>query len=578
MIVHYMKWGIIKIMYILGIGGYYHDSSACLIKDGEIIAAAEEERFNRIKHSKGFPAQAVDYCLSTAGIGLDEVSHIGYYWNPWLWLKSRLAYRAKTFLRSPFYSAADIFNIAYNGFLPLLELKAFNQGKAKIHLVNHHLAHAASAFFVSPYDEALILSMDFFGENTTTYVAHGKANNIRSIQEIKYPHSLGALYSSITQYLGFEVDEGEYKVMGLASYGQPRFYNDMKKLVTILPNGAFRLNMSYFNYQITGWSKTKYVSNKFIELFGPSREPGSSISQKHMDLAASLQKLLEELVFHLLENIYKSHKLDSLCIAGGVGLNCALNGKLLNLSPFKNIFIQPAAGDSGCSLGAAYYIYNNVLHNKRGQSQESVFYGPEFSDEEIKAELEQNKLTYERHNNIEKKTAELLSKDKIIGWFQGRMEWGPRALGNRCILANPSTAEMKDLVNRVVKRREEFRPFAPSVLEEEASDYFEISDPSPFMMFIYKVKEEVKNKIPAITHIDGTARVQTVNKNISPRYWKLISEFKKITGIPMVLNTSFNLRGEPIVCTPRDAIRTFYSSGIDYLALGNYLVGKESDG
>jgi carbamoyltransferase len=561
-------------MYILGIGGYYHDASACLIKDGAIVAAAEEERFNRIKHSKGLPYQAIDFCLEKAKISLDQIDEIGFYWNPWLWLRSRLLYRAKMFFRAPFSSIADIINVGYTGFLPLLELQKLKSPRTKLRLINHHLAHSASAFFVSPFERAGVLSMDFFGEETTTYSAIGSGNNLNRIKEIKYPHSLGALYASITQYLGFEVDEGEYKVMGLASYGEPKYYADLKDIVKIMPKGAFKLNLSYFNYHLTGSSQSRFVSDKFIRKFGPGRQPGERLTQAHMDIACSLQKTLEAVVLHIVEHAYSQHQEENLCLAGGVGLNCVLNSVLLAKSSFKSIFVQPAAGDGGCAMGCCYYIYNQIKGNPRVSSLKDVYFGPEYSNDEIKNELDNNKLDYKYYENIEEITAGLLAEDKIVGWFQGRMEWGPRALGNRSILANPSNPKMKDMVNTIVKRREEFRPFAPSVLAEDASACFDISEDSPFMLFIQNVKNEVRDKIPAVTHIDGTARVQTVAREINPRFWSLISEFKKRTGIPLVLNTSFNLRGEPIVCSPRDAIRTFYSSGLDCLVLGNHLISK----
>jgi len=565
-----------KDKFILGIGGYYHDSSACLIKNGEVVAAAEEERFNRIKHSHGLPYQAINYCLHLAKIELKDVESVGFYWNYWLWLKKRAAYRMTNFWRAPFCSIADIVNVAYQGYLPLIELQQkLNVPRKKIKIVNHHLAHAASAFFVSPFEKAAILSLDFLGEETTTFLGLGLGNKITKVNEIKYPHSIGALYTTITEFLGFQPTEDEYKVMGLASFGKPNYYKELVRLIRYKANGKYELDTSYFNYQITGSSQNHFFSDKFIRKFGPPRKHGEKITQYHMDIAASLQKLLEEIVFYLVQYLYEKSKTKNLCIVGGVGLNCAMNGKLLRESSFKNIYVQPAANDAGCALGCCYHIYNQLLDEPRKYIMESAYLGPEYSDLHIKNELDSNKITYEYYENIEEVVANLLAKNKIIGWFQGRMEWGPRALGNRSILASPISLGMQDLVNRSIKFREEFRPFAPSVIEEDANDYFDMHSPSPFMLFLFDVKEKVKASIPAVTHIDGTARVQTVNRKTNPRYYKLLSEFKKVTGVPVLLNTSFNVKGEPIVCNVRDAVRCFYSTGLDYLAVGNYLLRKK---
>jgi len=561
-------------VYILGISGFQHDAAACLIKDGELIGAAEEERFSRVKHVGGIPHQAIKFLLLEAKINFNQLDHIGFYWDPWLWLRKRILHRTKTFFVSPFFSIADVINIAYQGALSLLELNMLNSADVKVHLINHHLAHAASAFFVSQFENAAILSIDFFGEDATTLLAVGNKNKIKKITEIKYPHSLGALYAAITQYLGFQPAEDEYKVMGLASYGKPTYYDELKAIVKSVGQGKFKLNLSYFNYHLTGSSRFQYVSKKFIEKFGPARASNDKITEFHQDIACSLQKILEEIVAEIVAYLHQVTGLENLCIAGGVGLNCAMNGRLLQESAFKNIFVQPAANDAGCAMGCCYYIYHQILDRPRKYALKDAFLGPSFTNEQVKHELVANKLTFEYHDNIEEIAANLLANGSIIGWFQGKMEWGPRALGNRSILANPIEQDMQDKVNRCIKYREGFRPFAPAVLQEKTKDFFEIEAPSPYMLFLSRVKSAAANKIPAVTHVDGTARVQTVEQSTNPRFWKLINEFQKKTSIPVLLNTSFNVKGEPIVCSPKDAIRCFFSTGLDYLIIENYLIKK----
>ncbi|MFC1571222.1 carbamoyltransferase [Candidatus Margulisiibacteriota bacterium] len=567
-------------MYILGISGFYHDSAACLIKDGEIIAAAEEERFNRKKHTAGLPINAIKYCLEHGKITLNEIDYIGYYMKH----GKLISYYIKDmmFFKRPLNNSLQL--IAYSIYLAIsLEIEKHlcfkeklggNKNTPKIIAIDHHLSHAAGAFFVSPFESSAILIIDLKGESAATSFYLGKKNKVIKTKNIDFPHSLGVLYASITDYLGFIPVNDEYKIMGLASYGKLDLHNEFEKIVHLKPKGEYAIDLSYFNFHETG-RFFNAVSNKFINIFGPPRRPNESISQHHKDIAACLQKLTEETILHMINYLHSTTNENNLCIAGGVGLNSVANGKILKQSKFKNIFVQPSAHDAGCAVGCAYYLYNQVLGKPRNHIMNHDYFGPEYSDREIEEALQNSKVKYSCFPDIEKIIAKLLSEGKIIGWFQGRMEFGPRALGNRSILADPTRKDMTDIVNKWVKHREDFRPFAPAVLDEEASKYFELDRPSPFMLFVVPVREEMKNRIPAVTHVDGTARVQTVNKKTNLKFWNLINEFKNITGIPIILNTSFNIKGEPVVCTPKDALRCFFSTGIDYLVMGNYLIGKE---
>jgi len=563
-------------MYILGIGGFYHDAAACLIKDGEIVAVAEEERFNRKKHSSGVPVNAIEFCLKKASINISQVDHVAYYFNKWgIFLNS---IKDAFLLRRRVLDALKVpaFNLYMMASLEVDKIKASDKlgfPFPKMVYIDHHQAHAASAYFVSPYDNAAILILDLMGESASTSLLIGKGNQISKLKEIKYPHSIGLLYASITDYLGFKVCNDEYKVMGLASFGDMSLYDEFRKIVRLKPGGEYEIDLKYFTFHKTGRS-IRSVSELFISKYGLPRKHGEIITQHHKNIAAALQKLTEEIVLNLTEYLYRTVNVDNLCIAGGVGLNSVANGRILKQGLFKNIYIQPSSHDAGCAIGCAYYVYNQMQGNKKKFIMEHDYYGPEYTDKQIEAVLHNSKVNYKYCDEIEKETAKLLAAGKIIGWFQGRMEFGPRALGNRSILADPTRADMMDIINKWVKHREDFRPFAPAIMEEEAKDYFDISCSSPFMLFVVPVKKNMRKKIPAVTHVDGTARVQTVSKKNNPKFWGLISEFKKITGVPVVLNTSFNVMGEPIVCTPADALRCFFSTGIDYLVMDNYLISK----
>ena len=562
-------------MYILGISCFYHDAAACLIKDGKIVAAASEERFTRKKYDESFPINAIKYCLKEAGITIDEIDYIGFYDKPFLKFERILSTYLSVFPRGliSFYSALPIW-LKKKLWIPQIIRKELNY-KGKIIFIDHHLSHAASSFLVSPFEKAAILTLDGVGEWETGTKGKGEGNKITLTHSINFPHSLGLLYSAFTYYLGFRVNSAEYKVMGLASYGKPTYYDLIKKeIVDIKEDGSFKLNMKYFAYHY-GLVMT---SKRFHKLFGgPPRKPESEVTERHQDIAASIQKVTEEIVLKMVNSLYKETKIDNLCLAGGVALNCVANGRIWRETPFKNIFIQPAAGDAGGAVGVAFYIWNSILNKPREFIWQDNYLGPQFSKEEIRKFLEERKIPYQEleDKDLIKKVAKLIAEGAIIGWFQGRMEWGPRALGNRSVLADPRRTDMKELVNKMIKFREEFRPFAPSILEEFAGEYLDMDIPSPYMLFTANVKEEKKKVIPAVTHVDGTSRHQTVNKKQNPRYYALLYEFYKLTGVPVLLNTSFNLRSEPIVLSPSDAYLCFMRSGLDYLVLENFLLDKK---
>ncbi|MDI6704186.1 MAG: carbamoyltransferase [bacterium] len=560
-------------MYVLGLTYYgQHDASASLIRDGELIAACEEERFDRIKHSRAFPINSIRYCLKEGGIELRDIEHIGFYMDYRLNFLRKSVYFARSFPRSfNLFKIQSNFIHIYGNFLRVIRQNFNLNEKVRSYLIEHHASHLSSAFFPSPYEEAAILSIDAMGEWATTAFGVGQGNKIKILKRIYFPHSLGFLYLAFTKYLGFEWGD-EYKVMGLSSYGDPRRYYDKVRNIVRLTKDGFELDLSYFTFQ--NFDFNNYVSQKFILVFGEKRIPGSEMQQRFADLAASLQMVLEETAIHLVNYLHRLTKKRNLCMAGGVALNCVMNGRILRESPFHDIFIQPASHDGGTSLGVALYIYHTLLGNKRGFQMKHAYWGPSYSESKMRQAIEKKGLDYEERDDIENVTAKLLSQGKIIGWFQGRMEFGPRALGNRSILADPRREEMKDIVNERIKFREEFRPFAPAVLEEEVGKYFDCNCKSPFMLLVFRVKEDMRHIIPAVTHVDGTSRVQTVSKDTNPRFWQLIKEFEKETSVPVLLNTSFNVKGEPIVCTPSDAINCFLSSGIDHLVLGNYLVKK----
>jgi carbamoyltransferase len=590
---------------ILGISAFYHDSAACILKDGKIIAATQEERFTRIKHDSSYPHNSVEFVLKYANLKLSQVDQIVFFEKPFLkferLLETYVAFAPKGFVSfakaMPLWIKEKLFqkNLLFN------KLKNHDQNyksDKNIFFSDHHLSHAASAFFPSPFEEAVVLTADGVGEWATTTVAIGNNNNLEIKKEIHFPHSLGLLYSAFTFYTGFKVNSGEYKLMGLAPYGIPIYQDKIKKLIDIKNDGTFRLDQKYFNYA-TGLTMT---NRKFNNLFGqkPRDSKKEQITQFHMDIAASIQKVTEEIMISLTKSIRKEYGIKNLCLAGGVALNCVSNGKILKEKIFDNIWIQPAAGDAGGSLGAALALWYIDQGNKRfvnsNDDMNGSYLGAEFNQEEIENELKKAGAIFETLNYEEliNKTAELLSNEKAIGWFQGRMEFGPRALGGRSILADPRSDKMQKNLNLKVKYRESFRPFAPSVLREDASEWFNINVDSPYMLLVtdinfdkqIQMSDEQKklfgidklnikrSEIPAVTHVDYSARIQTVTRDTNKRYYDLISKFKKKTGCPVIVNTSFNVRGEPIVNSPTDAFNCFMGTGLDYLIIGNCIVDK----
>jgi carbamoyltransferase len=595
-------------MYILGISAYYHDSAACLVNDGEVLAAAQEERFTRKKHDSAFPDNAINYCLQEAGISQHQIDYIVFYDKPFLkferLLETYLAFAPnglKSFITSmPVWLKDKLFQKkVITDALQALWGKNI-KWEERLLFSEHHLSHAASAFFPSPFESAAVLTMDGVGEWTTTSLAIGQSNKLEVVKEIHFPHSLGLLYSAMTYYTGFKVNSGEYKVMGLAPYGKPIYAELIKKhLIYIKEDGSFALDMSYFNY-CTGLTMT---NKKFDDLFGaPPRQPESELTQREIDLAASIQLVTEEVVIKLAKGIAKSTGQKNLCLAGGVALNCVANGKLLREKVFENIWIQPAAGDAGGAVGAALGAYYIMLGQPRVVDQNAIdgmkgsYLGPEFSQEQIEQELAECGAIYTTFSpgEVIAKTAQALADGKAIGWMNGRMEFGPRSLGGRSILADPRSSTMQKLLNLKVKYRESFRPFAPSVLREDVSEWFDLNSDSPYMLIVADVAKSKQRKmtpeeeslfgieklnilrssIPSVTHVDYSARVQTVHEETNPRYHQLIRRFKELTGCSVLVNTSFNVRGEPIVCSPTDAFRCFMGTELDVLVVGNAYIEK----
>ncbi|HOJ06710.1 MAG: carbamoyltransferase [Ignavibacteriota bacterium] len=588
-------------MYILGISAFYHDSAACLVKDGEILSAAQEERFTRKKHDHNFPQKAIEFCLKDAGISAEQLDLIAFYDKPFLkferLLETYLAY-APVGIKS-FIKAMPLWIKEKLWMKEMIKEKLGYTGK--IIFPEHHESHAASAFYPSAYNKAAIITMDGVGEWTTTSYGIGEGNEIQLYADIKFPHSLGLLYSALTYYTGFKVNSGEYKVMGLAPYGEPKYKKLIyDHLIDVKEDGSFRMNMEYFNY-CQGLTMT---NEKFNKLFGgPPRIPETNLTQKQMDIARSLQEVTEEIVLKIGSHVYKETKSKNLCLAGGVALNCVANGRLLREGPFENIWIQPAAGDAGGALGAAligWYKYHNkprTAADGKSDKQKGSYLGPQFTDEEIKSFVQSLNLSAKKYDEDEliETTANLINSDKVIGWFDGKMEFGPCALGSRTIIGDARSPKMQATMNIKIKFREGFRPFAPSVLFEKVSEYFEIEKESPYMLLTADVKKErripmtdeeqkkwgidklnvIRSDIPAVTHVDYSARLQTVHKETNPRYHKLISKFEEKTGCAVIINTSFNVRGEPIVCTPEDAYRCFMRTNMDYLVLGSYILNKE---
>lgn len=558
--------------YILGISCFYHDSAAALLKNGAVIAAAQEERFTRNKHDEEFPTKAVEYCLKEAGITNEDLSAVAYYEKPFIKFERLLSTYINTwpFGYISFLKAMKIW-IKKKLWIPTVIKKELDY-KGDIYYTQHHESHAASSVFASPFDKCAFLTVDGVGEWATATYGTANQNEIKIIKEIHFPHSLGLLYSAFTYYLGFKVNSGEYKVMGLAPYGQPTYVDQVRKLIDLKKDGSFKLNMKYFSYE----AGLKMTNRKFAKLFGaPARKPESKITQREFDIAKSLQVVLEEVMLKIVNQIKKETGEENLCLAGGVALNCVANGRILRESEFKNIFIQPASGDAGGALGAALFTYNAVLKNKRDYQMKDVYLGPEYKAEEIEELLKIHNVSFEKMEDSElfPKVADYIDEQKVIGWFQGRMEYGPRALGNRSIVADPRNKENWQRVNLKIKFRESFRPFAPTVIEEDLAENFDLDTSTPYMLLVAQVK---KDNLPAITHVDNSARIQSVSANENPKYHKLISAFKEKTGTGVIINTSFNVRGEPIVCTPEDALKCFLRTDMDILVMENYLVNKDN--
>jgi carbamoyltransferase len=587
-------------MYILGISAFYHDSAACLVEDGEILAAAQEERFTRKKHDFNFPTNAITYCLNSAGITGADLDYVAFYDKPFIkferLLESYLAYAPSGIMS--FWKAMPVW-IKQKLWIPDLIKKELDY-KGKIIYPEHHESHAASAFFPSPFERAAFLTMDGVGEWTTTSFGVGHDNIVEINSEIHFPHSLGLLYSAFTYYTGFKVNSGEYKVMGLAPYGEPKYVDViLRELMDLKEDGSYRLNMDYFNYAV-GLTMT---NGKFDRLFGgPPRNPESKLTQKEMDLARSIQVVTEEVMLRAARHIRQVTGERYLCLAGGVALNCVGNGRILRESPFDDIWIQPAAGDAGGALGAALFTWYQYLENRRSvngtqDSQRGSFLGPSFTSKQIKEFLDTNGIPYIEmpQDEVPHKVAELIAQEKVVGWFQGRMEFGPRALGARSIIGDARSPKMQSVMNLKIKFRESFRPFAPSVLGENVSEHFEIDRASPYMLLVAYVKPEkrramtdtedklwgidklnvARSDIPAITHVDYSARLQTVHKETNPVYHRMIESFYEMTGCPVIVNTSFNVRGEPIVCSPKDAYTCFMRTEMDYLVMENFILDKK---
>jgi len=585
-------------MNILGISCFYHDSSACLVKDGEIIAAVQEERFTRKKHDFGFPINAVNWCLKEGGIEVKDLDIVSFYEKPFIKFERILetALACAPTGMSQFIQAMPLW-LKQKLWLPQIIFKELGY-EGKIVFCGHHEAHAASAFYPSPFKEAAFLTMDGVGEWDTASFGIGKDNGIDILSTLRFPHSLGLLYSAFTYYTGFRVNSGEYKVMGLAPYGEPKYADlILQELIDLKEDGSFKMNMAYFGY----CNGLRMINRKFEKLFGgPARKPETPITQKEMDIASSIQKVTEEIMLRMARHVHKVTGKDKLCLAGGVALNCVGNGRILREGTFKDIWIQPASGDAGGALGAALLVWYRYLNNPRTADEENdkqmaSFLGPHYNDEDIESFLKKEGASYHQllPEELTKAVAELIANGKVIGWFQGRMEYGPRALGARSIIGDARNPEMQTKMNLKIKYRESFRPFAPTVLREKVSEWFDLEHESPYMLLVAAVREEKRiaqsnynlkgfeklkqrrSLIPAVTHVDYSARVQTIKREGQPVYYDMINEFFKKTGCPVVINTSFNVRGEPLVCSPQDAFRCFMRTEMDYLAIGNCLLDKK---
>jgi carbamoyltransferase len=563
-------------LYLLGLSAFGHDSSVALLDGTRIVSFVEEERFNRRKHTGAFPDLALGHVLREHNLDLSDIDEVVFFIKPWQFLVFRTArmlqFLPRSLVQVPTHRPSVAKNLlTLNHHLRHNNLASRRPPKFQLRYVDHHLAHAASAFYLSDFEEAAILSLDGMGEDITTWFGHGQGTRIQRRHCVRLPHSLGLFYSAVTAYLGFKPWGGEGKVMGLAPYGDPERYDErMRRVIHWTEDGHFKLDLSYFDFQVTGGQR--WVSPAFEALFGPPRVPESELTQHHEDIAAALQRVVEDASLALARHLHRLVPSRNLCLAGGVALNSVLNGRIFREGPFENIFIQPAANDAGTALGAALHVAHVRHKLARAEQPDAVYLGPEYSTDACAAAA--SGLIVERPASIVQRTAELLAEGKIVGWFQGRMEVGPRSLGNRSILADPRDPTMKDTLNLRVKHRESFRPFAPSVVEEAASRYFDGIGASPHMLLVFPVRAECRPQLPAITHVDGTARVQTVSRRANPRYYDLLEAFGRRTGVPILLNTSFNVRGEPIVCSPQDAVDCFRGTEMDYLVLGDLLVRK----
>ena len=582
-------------MYILGISAYYHDSAAVLIKDGVVLCGAEEERFTRKKHDNNFPFQAIDFCLKNSKLSIKDIDYISYYEKPLLKFERLMETFVETY---PFSLKVFLKGMPeYLDYKIKIEktIKSKLKYKGRVFFIPHHLSHASASYYASSFTSAAVLTVDGVGEYQTTALWKGSGNTLKLLKSIDFPDSLGLLYSTFTAFLGFKINEDEYKVMGLAAYGKPKYVKQVYKLIKVKEDGSFKLDQNYFGYRQT----FKMWNDKFEKVFGGPRKPEDTMTQKHKDIAATIQQVTEEIYFKILNHLYSevnisNHKsrrrrgspeaavISNLCLSGGVALNALANGKIYENTPFKNIYVFGAAGDSGGALGSALFTHHHVLSNNKRNGINDLYFGSSYKDRDIESELNIRELEFKKFKSEKEmiyNTAKLLSQGKIIGWFQGKMEFGPRALGARSILSSPNPRRMKEKVN-IIKIREQFRPFAGSILQEKVHEYFNVPEKnhwSPFMIFCFKVKKEKRKELAAIVHEDNTCRIQTVNKEDNGRYYKLIKEFYRLTNIPCVLNTSFNLKGEPIVENPKQAIEDFLKTKMDYLVIGDYLVPRVSD-
>ncbi len=568
-------------MHILGFDCYGHDSAAAIIRDGEMLGLVEEERFLRRKHVADFPEHSIRWCCETAGIQPAELDHVVYYWNPKLARIKRGLHLLRHFPRS-----LELIRSRGDKEWEMLRLRQTLRDKlgisnrTQLHFPEHHICHAASTFLTSAFDKAAILTVDAAGEWDCTWMGVGTGLDMQCIKKMQFPNSIGLVYGAVTEFLGFKFASGEGKVMGLAPYGDPdRYIDQFRDIIKLKDNGEYEVDLSYFAYHYRG--RPNWFRNNFHEVFGPARDPDGELTQHYKDVSAALQRRTEEVGLHMARWLRKETGLNRVCLAGGVCLNSVMNGKILLERVFDEVCVQPAANDAGTALGGCYWLWNSRMRQPRTYIFEHAYFGPEWNDEQIRSAIDSTissdeRVVVKKLDDVPASAARMLAEGKIIGWFQGRMEMGPRALGNRSILTDPRSGEMKDLLNARVKFRESFRPFAPSVLEERCSEWFNSDHPSPYMILVYEVLPEKRSLVPGITHVDGTGRVQTVSRIHNPRYHALVSEFEHLTGVPMVLNTSFNIRGEPIVNRPEEAIHCFLNTGMDALFLGDFLLSKES--